>query len=267
MSILGTMLNRTRHGPWALVAGASEGLGAAFARGAAARGLNVVAVARSEDKLARVTAELEEAHGVQTLAVGLDLSRPDAAQVLVEAVGERAIGTLVYDAAHSPIGKFLETPLDEAMRAVDVNVRGPLALAHAFGGPMAERGRGALILVSSMSGFHGTALLSTYAGTKAFGRVFAEGLWDELRGAGVDVLVSCPGAVRTPRYQASTSEEVGPMMESEDVVGETYAALGQGPTLVPGRASRAAQQLLGRVLPGRWAVRLMGRSTRRLYER
>lgn len=259
------MLTPHRHGPWALVAGASEGLGAAFAEGAARAGLDVILVARSEGKLRERARAIEARHGVRTLAISMDLGHPDVAERLREAVGEREVGTLIYDAACAPIGPFLERPLEDALSAVDVNVRGPLALTHAFGRPMAARGRGAIVLVSSMSGFHGTALVATYAGTKAFGRVFAEGLWDELRAAGVDVLASCPGAVRTPRYQASTDREVGPVMESEAVVAETLAAIGAGPTLVPGRASRAARLLLGRLLPGRLAVRLMGRSTRTLY--
>lgn len=259
------MLNRHRHGPWALVAGASEGLGAAFADGVARAGLDVILVARSEDKLRERARAIETTRGVRTLAVPMDLARPDVAEALGAAIGEREVGTLIYDAAYAPIGAFLEQPLADALKAVDVNVRGPLALTHALGGPMARRGRGAIVLVSSMSGFHGTALVATYAGTKAFGRIFAEGLWDELRERGVDVLASCPGAVRTPRYQASTDKEVGPVMESEAVVAETLAAIGEGPTLVPGRASRAARVLLGRLLPGRLAVRLMGRSTRTLY--
>jgi len=259
------MLTPRRHGPWALVAGASEGLGAAFADGVARAGLDVILVARSEDKLRAQARAIEASRGVRALPIAMDLGRSDVAEALTEAVGDREVGTLIYDAAYAPIGPFLERPIADAMTAVDVNVRGPLALSHAFGGPMAKRGRGAIVLVSSMSGFHGTALVATYAGTKAFGRVFAEGLWDELRAAGVDVLSSCPGAVRTPRYQASTDREVGPVMESEEVVRETLEAIGEGPTLVPGRASRAARLLLGRLLPGRLAVRLMGRSTRTLY--
>ncbi len=259
------MLTPRRHGPWALVAGASEGLGAAFADGVAAAGLDVILVARSESKLRDRARAIESSHGVRALPIVMDLARADVAEALRDAVGDREVGTLIYDAAYSPIGPFLERPLSEALTAVDVNVRGPLALSHAFGGLMATRGRGAIVLISSLSGFHGTALVTTYAGTKAFERIFAEGLWDELRETGVDVLCSCPGTVRTPRYQASTDREVGPVMEAEDVVRETLAAIGKGPTLVPGRASRAARVLLGRLLPGRVAVRLMSQGTRTLF--
>ena len=258
---------RARYGPWCFVAGASEGLGEAFARGAAARGLNVLLAARRAPLLEGIAASIRAAHGVEAVPLPLDLSRPSLAADVQAAVEGREIGLLVHNAAYVPKGDFLAVPLEDHQRAVDVNVRALLTLVHGLGGPMAARGRGALVLMSSLAGFQGTACVATYAGTKAFGRVFGEGLWEELRDAGVDVLACCAGATRTPGYERFATRENVLAQEPEAVVEETLDTLAEGPVLVPGRANKLAGQLMGRLLPRRMAVRLVSRSTRKLYGR
>ena len=256
---------RTRYGPWCFVAGASEGLGEAFARGAAARGLNVLLAARRVPLIEAIAKDLRTVHRVEAVPVPLDLSRPTLADDVRSAVSGRDVGLFVHNAAYVPKGDFLAVPLEEHQRAVDVNVRALLTLTHYFGGSMAGRGRGALVLMSSLAGFQGTACVASYAGTKAFGRVFGEGLWEELRGAGVDVLACCAGATRTPGYERFATRDNALAQEPEAVVEETFEALGAGPVLVPGRANKLAGQLMGRLLPRRAAVRLVSRSTRKLY--
>jgi short-subunit dehydrogenase len=177
------------------------------------------------------------------------------------------VGLLVYNAAHAPLGPFLDGELSDLLRALDVNCRGPLMLAHRLGGRMAERGRGGIVLMSSLAGSQGTALVATYAATKAFDLVLAEGLWEELRARGVDVIACRAGATRTPGMEASRPRRGQPMMEPAPVVAATLGALGRRPSLVPGLVNRAAAFFLGRVLGRRAAVRVMGRATRRLYER
>ena len=263
---------RSRYGPWAVVAGASEGLGAAFARQLAAAGLSVVLVARRRALLEELARELASEHGVETLAVTLDLGLPDAAATLLERIRDLDVGLLVYNAALSPIGPFLDQALDDKLRAIDLNCRAPVALVHALGREMRARGRGGIILMSSMSGFQGSPWISTYAATKAFNLVLAEGLWEELGSEGVDVLACCAGATRTPSYEASAPTRVASqatrlapaVMEPRDVVAEALTALGKTPSLVPGRGNRIAGLLLGRLLPRRLAIRIMGRSTRTL---
>ncbi|MEM1415010.1 MAG: SDR family NAD(P)-dependent oxidoreductase [Myxococcota bacterium] len=258
---------RSRYGPWCFIAGASEGLGEAFAYAAAARGLNVILAARRGKLLERIASDIRAQHGVEAVAVPLDLAGPMLEEVARRAVVRREVGLFVHNAAYVPKGDFLEVPVEDHLRAVDVNVRALLTLTHAFGGAMAKRGRGGIVLMSSLASFQGTGCVASYAGTKAFGRVFGEGLWEELRDRGVDVLACCAGATKTPGYEAFATRENLMAQRPEEVVEETFARLQEGPVLVPGRANKLAGALMGRLLPRRTAVQLVTRQTRKLYGR
>jgi short-subunit dehydrogenase len=256
---------RERYGPWALVAGASEGIGEAFARRLADEGLHLLLVARREGPLDQLAADLRAAHGVEVRTAALDLGRPDLAEVAAGLVAGLEVGLLVHVAAASAIGPFLDRPLEAQLRVLDVNCRSPLVLAHLLGAPMARRGRGGLLLVASLAGGQGNPLLASYAASKAFEIVLAEGLWAELRARGVDVLACRAGATRTPGYAASRPRGEVPLMEPDEVAKTALAALPRGPTAVTGALNRTAAFLFGRVLPRRIAVRIMGAATRRLY--
>jgi short-subunit dehydrogenase len=256
---------RERYGPWALVAGASAGLGEAFARLLAARGLNLLLVARRGDALARLAAVLRAEHAVEVRTEAMDLARPDLVPAIERASAGLELGLLVYNAAHSAIGPFLERPLDEHLRVVDVNCRGPLALSHLLGGAMARRGRGGVVLMTSLAGSQGNPLLASYAASKAFELVLAEGLWEELLGRGVDVVACRAGATRTAGYEASRPRGKVPLMEADEVARAALDALGRGPSAVPGALNRVAAFAFARLLPRRTSIRIMGRATRRLY--
>ena len=175
-----------RYGPWAVVAGASEGIGASFSQKLAARGMNVVLVARRAAPLEELAAEIREKHRVEVKVQPLDLGSADAVAGLRTATEDLEIGLVVYNAAYSPIGAFLDIDVEEHLKAVDINVHGPLRLSHYFGRRFVERGKGGIILMSSMSGLQGTAMVANYAATKAYDMVLAEGLWYELQRHGVD---------------------------------------------------------------------------------
>lgn len=259
---------RARYGPWALVAGGSIGLGAEWTRQVAARGLDLVVVAEVADPLEPFCEEVAREFGVQVHAVVLDLAEADVLERLTAAVGERGIGLVVYNAAYSRIGNFLDLTLDEKLRTLDVNCRGALLCAHHFGAEMAARGRGGLILMSSLSCMQGTALVSTYAATKAFDLILAEALWEELRTRGVDVLAVVAGAMRTPGWEQTRPDQrrfSPPVMEVGPVVAEALSALGRTPSLIPGRANRWSARLLSRLLSRKRAVATMGRAMRSLY--
>jgi len=204
-----------RYGPAALVAGASLGIGAAFARELAGAGLHLVLVSRRALPVEELAEELRAAHGVDVRTLACDLGDEAAVEAIVGACRGLAIGLLVYNAADSSVGRFLDTPIEDHLRTVHVNARGPVLLAHAFGGPMAARGRGGIVLMSSLAAFHGTPLVASYAATKAFNLVLAEGLWSELGERGVDVLACCAGATLTPGYERSTPPRATARLSSQ----------------------------------------------------
>lgn len=253
-----------RYGPWALIAGASEGLGAAFARALAARGMNLVLLARRAALLDELARSLEAAHGVRVRAVACDLASPDLAARLRDETADLEVGVAVYNAAYSSLGALLDRPLDDALRVVDVNVRGPLQLVHALAPAMVARRRGAVVLMSSLAGVAGSPRLAAYAASKAFTTVLGQSLWAELRPHGVDVAVCCAGATRTPNYLATTRVEAPGTLDAEVVAERALAQLGRGPLVVPGAVNKLAAALLGRLLPRGAAVAMMDRSTRSL---
>jgi len=254
-----------KYGPWAVVAGASAGLGEAFARALARRGLRLVLVARRADALAALASDLRHAHGVEVRTLALDLGATDLHARVAAACDGLEVGLVVYNAAHSVIGPFVDRPLAEQLAVLDVNCRGPLVLAHLFGGAMARRGRGGLLIMGSMAGGQGGPGLVSYAASKAFDGVLAEGLWAELGQRGVDVLCCRAGATRTRGFESSRPVGKVPLMEPGPVVEQALAALGRGPTVVAGWLNKVAALLFGRLLPRRWSIRVMGSATRRLY--
>jgi short-subunit dehydrogenase len=253
-----------RYGPWALVAGAAVGLGAEYARQIAALGLSLVVIDRDPGLLEATARAIRAAHGVEVRTLALDLARADVADAVAAATTDVEIGLLVYNAAISVISPFLEISPANVQAMIDVNCHAPLRLTHALVPAMVARGRGGVVLMSSMAGTCGAAQLTVYSATKAFTLVFADALWAELRRHGVDVLAVQPGQTRTPGWQASQPPELrgpGPhVMEPEQVVAEALATLGVEPTLVPGEMNRQSAQLLA-TLPRRQAIELMSEIT------
>ncbi len=250
----------SRYGPWALVAGASEGLGRAYSLQLADRGLNVALIARRSEPL-EATAEAVRSRGVEARPLALDLARPDVIDALEPAVGDLEIGLLVYNAGISTQRDYLEADLASHLRMLDVNCRGPVLLAHHFGRAMAERGRGGIVLMSSAAGFVGSGLNALYAATKAFDTVLGEGLASDLEHRGIDVLSMVAGATRTPEFERSqrgTSPTA--VMEPDDVVREALDALGHTSMRVAGRNKWAAF-VLQRLLPRRVAVRILTKAS------
>ncbi len=258
-----------RYGPWAIVAGASEGLGAAYAEQLSERGLNLVLVARRAELLQSLASKLSTNYGVQTKTITLDLSVTDVAEQIAQATNELEIGLLVYNAAFSAIGPFLERPVDDHLKELHTNTFTPLKLIHLFAEPMLTRGCGGIVLMSSLSAFQGSAYISNYAATKAFNIILAEGLWEEWHERGVDVLVCIAGSIKTPHYLADEPRQTGGLsdmtLDPDQVAREALEALGKGPYVIPGRMNRMTSFVMRHLLPRKTTIKFMGGILRRMY--
>ena len=256
------------YGPWAVVAGASAGLGAEFATQLAARGLNLVLIARRKELLDELSAKLTREYAIEVQPLELDLAREDAGAVVEAATSDIEVGLLVYNAALSMIGPYLQTSLQDHLDEVAINCRAPLTLSYILGQKMVKRRRGGIVLMSSLSSSQGSALITNYTATKAYNRLLAEGLWEELRTQGVDVIACSPSAVSTPNYIASAPRSgriSASTMTPHAVVSETLVALGKQPVIIPGWSNRLANVFMQRVLPHKTAIKLMGRVMRGMY--
>jgi short-subunit dehydrogenase len=246
---------RRRYGPWAVVTGASEGIGEAFARCLAAAGLRIVLVARRRARLERLALELAERHGAQTLVVELDVGRPEALAALAGATQHLEVGLLVAAAGFGTSGRFIDGATATELEMIDVNCRAVAGHALHFGRLMAARRRGGLVLMSSLLAFQGVPRAANYAATKAYVQVLAEGLSRELVPCGVDVVASAPGPIHSGFARRATMDMA--VAQPPQVVAEgTLAALGRRTTVRPGWLSKGLGLSLAG-LPRAARVRIM----------
>ncbi len=255
-----------KYGPWALIAGASEGLGAALAEAIAARGVDVVLLARRQAVLDEVAAGITERTGARTRTLALDLTDEQAAAEISRRVGDLEIGLLVYCAGADPdFTGFLANSLAAAEVMVQRNCTVPMQLCHHLAPPMVRRGRGGIVIVGSGAGLAGGPDMAAYGASKAFDMVFAEALWAELRDTGVDVVGLILGKTDTPALRrlehrrgllTSAAQTPPDATTVDEVVAEAFASLGNGPTWFVGDTLRAGAQMLG-ALPRNDAVNLL----------
>ena len=195
-----------RYGQWALVAGASAGLGAAFATEAARHGFGVVLLARRAHALDETAARIRAEFGVETRTLVTDLADPDIGRVVADATAGLDVGVMIYNAAAEPEGRFLDVALEEHRLNITVNCWTPTVLAHHFGRVMVQRGRGAIVIVTSMAALQGIKMFTTYGAAKAYELILGEGLWDELRDRGVDVVSYVVGATASANFQGAAPD-------------------------------------------------------------
>ncbi len=227
---------RHRYGPWALVVGGSDGLGAAFADELAARGLDLVLVARRRAVLDDAADRIRRTHGVAVRAMATDAAAADAAVAIARSTADLDVGLVVCNAANAPAGAFVDLTPAELDGMLDLNCRLVAHLAHTFGRRLAERGRGGIVLLSSMAGLQGSARVAHYAATHP-----------DVRAPGA------PGRLAPP------------VMAPQPVVREALAGLGRRPVVIPGLLNRVAAFATQRLLPRRSAVALVSASTRAMY--
>jgi len=252
---------KEKYGPYALVAGGSNGLGAAFAEALAQRGLNLVLIAREKERLKATANRLKEQYSVDVKTITADLADFEKTKSLIAGL-KVSIGLLVYNAAIIPIGLFENTNEEQLSLAAAVNVRSPLLLAKFLSATMIQNKRGGIVLMSSLAGAQGSPKLATYAATKAFNSVLAEGLWKELQPRGVDVIGCCAGAILTPGYQQAEKSKAAPgTMTASAVAEQTLNALGKGPIIVPGGVNKIGRFVLTRLLTRKTAIGIMSKNT------
>jgi short-subunit dehydrogenase len=191
-----------RYGSWALIAGASMGIGRALSHGAAARGCNVVLLARGRDILEETAAEVAGRHGVATRTLAADLADPDIGTIVAAATDDLDIGLFVYNAAVAPAGPFLDGDLDLQVLSVKVNCLTPTILCHHFGQRLVARGRGGIGMISSMGATQGAINFAAYNAGKAYEWILAESLWAEWKDRGVDVSNIFVGATASPNFNS-----------------------------------------------------------------
>jgi len=246
---------KDRYGPWALVTGASDGIGREMAVDLARRGLNLVLVARREAVLADLAASLTKDFGVETRVIAADLSDAEAVEEVLAATGDLDIGLLAAAAGYGLSGPALASSRDGELNMIDVNCRAATAMTYALIPRLVARGRGGIILMGSLVGFQGTPRAANYAATKAYIQTLAEGLRHELKPLGVDVVSSAPGPVKSG-FADRADMQMGMAQSPRSVARGTLKSLGRKGTVRPGFLSRFLAASLAPV-PRAGRVRIM----------
>lgn len=264
------MAFKDRYGPWAIVAGASQGIGRAMSERIAAEGINCILVSRSEDVLAELAAELVRRHGVECLTLATDLSAPDSAQAVLDIAGDRDIGLFVNNAGADSVGsRFLEAPVEDWVKLANLNVLTSIRFGHAMGKVMKRRGSGGIVLIGSGACYGGSQFMSVYSGAKAFQMAFAEGLWSELRPHGVDVLFCALGPTDTPAFRDLLTGRGMPILQGlADPANVAETVLGQlanGPVYNWGQADEDAGYLPASAAQRRERVLMVDAGAKRIY--
>lgn len=223
-----------RYGPWAVIAGASEGTGRSFAHRLAAQGVNCILIARRKAPLEDLASEIRAQSDIECITATVDLSAADAVDGITAAVGPREVGLFISNAgADTCSSRFLDRDIDAWVDLVNRNVLTVMRCCHHFGGQMRQRGRGGILLVGSGACYGGASFMAAYSGSKAFDLCFGEGLWAELKPHGVDVLNLILGRTDTPAFRqilAMKGLPVPPGIASADDVAELgLARLPHGP--------------------------------------
>jgi short-subunit dehydrogenase len=227
------MIDADKYGPWAVIAGGSEGIGLAIARDIARQGINSVLIARKPGALEQAAGEVR-ALGVEVRTLALDLTAPDMLDQMRRVTDDIEVGLLVYNAGASHrTGFFVDWPLEDVLKVIRLNVEGQAILAHHFGRRMAARGRGGIALMGSLAGVAGSPSVAAYSGAKAFSQMLTESIWWELKQQGVDVLHVVVGSTDTPAMaRLGIVYPEGQSVPPEAVAKVTLENLANGPVAV-----------------------------------
>lgn len=246
-----------KYGPWALITGASSGIGLEFARQLAGSGLNLILVARRENKLRTLASELQQKHAIRTNVVGADLSAENFLPNIQAATEGLEVGLLVNNAGYAITGNLVENDLKAEIEMLQVNGRAALILAHAYGKKMKQRGKGGIIFLSSVVGFTAVPLWTHYAATKSYSLLLAEGMASELKMYGVDVMALCPGSTRTAFHEGAGTKTFM-AMNADAVVKYGLNKLGKKRVAIPGWINRF-NVFSTKIQPRAWSAWIFGK--------
>jgi short-subunit dehydrogenase len=264
-------LDATRFGPWALVTGASSGIGREFAAQLAANGFNLVLVARRVDALRELGEDLAIQYGIEFRAIGLDLAQPDFLDQLVRETRDLDIGLVISNAGTAEPGAFLAADLDALHQRLRLNTAAHLDLTHHFGQQLARRGRGGILLVSAAGSRHSVPNMASDAAAKTYVLVLGKALHTELAPRGVTVTVLLPGATDTPAMeQLGFDRDATPMKPTPavQVAVEGLAALRANErTHIAGRLNRVMDHVVPSGVTSKIMGRVMGQAAQRLADR
>ncbi len=253
-----------------LITGASSGIGEVFARKLAARGRNVLLVARSEDKLITLCNELGRSNSIRAQHVTMDLSQPESPAGLFEEAAKRGltVDMLINNAGFGSFGDFNKLELEREINMIDLNVSSLVELTYRFLGPMRQRKQGAIINVASTAGFQAVPFMATYAATKAFVLSFSEALWEENRPHGIKVMALCPGVTETNFFEAARGEKPPARVAQtpEDVVETALRGIARGKSHIISGWSNRAMMEAERLAPRDLVTRMAGRMMRGRYD-
>lgn len=259
-----------RFGQWGMVAGAAEGIGAAFSEELAKKGMNLILVDVNRKGMESLANMLNSKYSVDILCLELDLAGTDAPEQCMVAIKEKSCRLLVYNAAYSRVKPFLSAETDEFDLYINVNSRTPIKLVHLFSKELKiNRTGGGILLMSSLAGLWGTRLVAAYSGTKAFNLALAEALSHELKQYGIAVSACCAGATATPGY-LGTNPKYGMIrpnvMQPAKVARIALNSLGKKAIIIPGITNKMTYFLLTRILPRSFSAYIINRTMAATYE-
>ena len=252
---------RERYGNWALITGASSGIGRSLALQIAAENVNLVLVARGKANLDQTAQDVKAVNAsVEVRVVSADLSNRDSINQIIQAVADIEIGLLIPNAAIEDHGFFMLSDAEKQDKLIEMDCYAPMRLAHHFGKLMVQRRKGGILFVSSLSGWGGQPYMAHYGAAKAYILTLGEGLYHEMRGSGIDVTVLSPGPTKTPMISDLPIDfaKLGmAVMSPDDVARYALKRLGKSAHAIPGMRNRVMQNMMSKTMTRNFAGRMM----------
>ncbi len=257
---------KKKYGEWALITGASSGIGEEFAKQLAKLGLKLILIARRKNRLVELSNALKEKYNTDSIVIPIDLSKNNYLNEIINFTNDKEIGILINNAGFGSTGEFINCNAEKEIDMIKVNCLAPVVLTHYFLPFMIQRKKGAIIFLGSTVAFQPAPMMATYSATKAFNLYLGEALWWELKKYNIDVLALNPGATNT-EFQRIAKIGVGPIpREASDVVKTALHALGKKPSVVDGMQNKILSLMI-RFIPRRTTISLAGIIAKKLYEK